>query len=97
MVDFPGFCTDISHVREDITPRKMRAELPSYNRIWMAVNLEQIVAGARRTAARPKSQSHLAEMGRRAAHHLPRGFASALRDESKSGPAVIAELKKASP
>jgi len=63
----------------------------------MAVNLEQIVAGARRTAARPKSQSHLAEMGRRAAHHLPRGFASALRDESKSGPAVIAELKKASP
>jgi indole-3-glycerol phosphate synthase len=32
-----------------------------------------------------------------AAAHTPRGFAAALRERSKSGPAIIAELKKASP
>lgn len=63
----------------------------------MGASLEQIVAGVRRTAVRPKSQSQLAEMGRRATHHLPRGFAAALRDASRKGPAIIAELKKASP
>lgn len=63
----------------------------------MGSSLEQIVAEVRRTAARPKSQSQLAEMGRRATHHLPRGFEAALRNVSRRGPAVIAELKKASP
>src|SRR5206468_12529695 len=34
---------------------------------------------------------------RRAQQHVPRGFRRALLDASKIGPAVIAELKKASP
>ena len=63
----------------------------------MPATLDQIVAGARQRAGRVKSQSQLAEMGRRATHHLPRGFAAALREKSRTGPAVIAELKKASP
>lgn len=63
----------------------------------MPATLEQIVAGARQRVARPKSQQQLAELGRRATHHVPRGFAAALRRASENGPAVIAELKKASP
>jgi len=39
----------------------------------------------------------LAELEKRAALHEPRGWASALRRKSALGPAVIAEIKKASP
>lgn len=61
------------------------------------MTLEQIVAGVRQRVSRPRSQQQLAEMGRRATHHLPRGFSAALRRASQTGPAIIAELKKASP
>ncbi len=63
----------------------------------MAVTLEQIVASARERATRRKSQQQLAELGRSASHHMPRGFRNVLARASESGPAVIAELKKASP
>jgi indole-3-glycerol phosphate synthase len=39
----------------------------------------------------------LAELERLAAAHQPRGFAAALRKKAATGPAVIAEIKKASP
>jgi indole-3-glycerol phosphate synthase len=39
----------------------------------------------------------LAELERQAAAHQPRGFAAALRRKAAAGPAVIAEIKKASP
>jgi len=38
-----------------------------------------------------------AELERRAAEHRPRGWAAALRRQAAHGPAVIAEIKKASP
>ena len=63
----------------------------------MAVSLDQIVASARQRTSRMKSQQHLAEMGRAASHHMPRGFREALARGAQAGPAVIAELKKASP
>src|ERR1051325_3188171 len=63
----------------------------------MPATLAQIVEQTRKRVGRPKSQSQLAELGRQAAHHLPRGFRDAPRRASQSGPAVIAELKKASP
>lgn len=63
----------------------------------MSVTLDQIVASARQRTARMKSQQHLAELGRAASHHMPRGFRSALARVAETGPAVIAELKKASP
>ena len=44
-----------------------------------------------------KSASQLAELGRSASKHIPRGFRGALARVSETGPAVIAELKKASP
>ena len=63
----------------------------------MPATLAQIVDETRKRVGRPKSQSQLAELGRQAARHMPRGFRDALRRVSESGPAVIAELKKASP
>lgn len=63
----------------------------------MTATLAQLVAETRQRVGRPKSQSQLADLGRQAAHHLPRGFRDALRRASETGPAVIAELKKASP
>jgi indole-3-glycerol phosphate synthase len=39
----------------------------------------------------------IADLERRAAEHRPRGWAAALRQRAATGPAVIAEIKKASP
>ncbi len=63
----------------------------------MAVTLDQIVAATRQRLAATKPIANRAELSRRAAAHNPRGFAAALRRVSAEGPAVIAELKRASP
>jgi len=47
--------------------------------------------------ARRREQVSVAELEKIAAQHTPRGFARALREASAKGPAIIAELKKASP
>jgi len=61
----------------------------------MAASLDQIVAATRRRVADGKSSTDLRQLEREAEHHTPRGFRRALA--SQTGPAVIAELKKASP
>lgn len=63
----------------------------------MAVSLDQVVAATRRRVAEAKQSGDLPELERRAKFHTPRGFRRALEEKSRSGPAVIAELKKASP
>jgi indole-3-glycerol phosphate synthase len=63
----------------------------------MPTTLDQIVAAARRRVASNQPLANRAELAKRAAAHVPRGFAAALRRVSAAGPAVIAELKKASP
>jgi indole-3-glycerol phosphate synthase len=57
--------------------------------------LDQIVAATRRKVAEVMHSANLRELERRAQVHEPRGFRQAL--ESHAGPAIIAELKKASP
>lgn len=47
--------------------------------------------------ARRRETVPAAELEKLAAQHTPRGFARALREASAQGPAIIAELKKASP
>ncbi len=49
------------------------------------------------TVAAAKTQTPVAELERRASLHQPRGWAVALRRHAVAGPAVIAEIKKASP
>jgi indole-3-glycerol phosphate synthase len=59
--------------------------------------LSTILATTRTTLDAAKADVPLAELERRAAGHHPRGWAAALRRQSTQGPAVIAEIKKASP
>jgi indole-3-glycerol phosphate synthase len=63
----------------------------------MASHLDKIVAYTREVVAARKAAADFALLERRAAAHTPRGFARALRRTAANGPAVIAELKKASP
>lgn len=63
----------------------------------MTTHLEEILASTRRDLERRKRAADRAALERRAAEHSPRGFAAALRERSRTGAAVIAELKKASP
>jgi indole-3-glycerol phosphate synthase len=63
----------------------------------MATKLEEIVAAARARVEDAKSTAELRTLETRAAAHQRRGFRSSLQRASESGPASIAELKKASP
>ncbi len=63
----------------------------------MATHLDDILASIRRGLAARKQTANLAALERRAAAHTPRGFARALRRDALAQPAIIAELKKASP
>ena len=59
--------------------------------------LAEIIAATKRRVAECRSTADLRELERQAEAHVPRGFRKALETASASGPAVIAELKKASP
>jgi len=61
------------------------------------MHLEPILAETRKAVDARKRASHRASLEALASAHTPRGFAAALRRRSHSGPAIIAELKKASP
>ncbi len=59
--------------------------------------LATILASTRASLSAAKASVPVAELERRAAQHRPRGWAAALRRKAVTGPAVIAEIKKASP
>jgi indole-3-glycerol phosphate synthase len=61
------------------------------------VHLERILEKTRATLAERKRLVSAGELRRQAEQHMPRGFARSLRKASESGPAILAELKKASP
>jgi indole-3-glycerol phosphate synthase len=63
----------------------------------MSTHLDRILATTRATVAAAKARVSLVELERLAAEHKPRGWAAALRQKAADGPAVIAEIKKASP
>jgi len=63
----------------------------------MSTHLDRILATTRATVATSKERVSVADLERQAALHTPRGWAAALRRRSEVAPAVIAELKKASP
>ncbi len=66
---------------------------------WIAAmtRLTTILDSTRATVAAARARVSLSELERRAAQHQPRGWAAALRGRAENGPAVIAEIKKASP
>src|SRR5690349_3711765 len=59
--------------------------------------LQQIVSETRALLAAKTTAMYRAELERMAERHTPRGFRKRLFEAAKSGPGVIAELKKASP
>lgn len=63
----------------------------------MSTYLDKILATTRRSVEERRHSTPRAVLERVAADHRPRGFAARLRAVSATGPAVIAELKKASP
>lgn len=60
-------------------------------------HLHRIVAQTRADLATRRTPERTRELDAMAAQHTPRGFAAALRHAALTRPAVIAELKKASP
>jgi len=63
----------------------------------MSTQLDTILASTRARVAEAKATTATADLERRAAAHLPRGWSKTLRARCASGPAIIAEIKKASP
>jgi indole-3-glycerol phosphate synthase len=59
--------------------------------------LDQIISATRERVARSRRQADLRTLERMAASHTPRGFRRRLAAMAQSSPAMIAELKKASP
>lgn len=63
----------------------------------MATKLEEILAATRARVAAAKAVSTMTDAAAVAQRHWPRGFRDRLLKVSQTGPAIIAELKKASP
>jgi indole-3-glycerol phosphate synthase len=63
----------------------------------MSTRLDTILASTRAAVAAARSRVRAEELERLADVHRPRGWAAALRAKTAAGPAVIAEIKKASP
>ena len=63
----------------------------------MTTQLDIILAKTRAAVAVDRKRVSIAELERRAANHRPRGWAASLRRQAETAPAVIAEIKKASP
>jgi indole-3-glycerol phosphate synthase len=63
----------------------------------MPTHLDKILAATRATVAASKALVPASRLERLAAAHQPRGWAAALRRRAATGPAVIAEIKRASP
>jgi len=59
--------------------------------------LETILAATRATVQAARNLVPLADLERRASQHRPRGWVAALRRPAAFGPAIVAEIKKASP
>jgi indole-3-glycerol phosphate synthase len=63
----------------------------------MPTQLDQILAHTLLQVKARKASADYKLLDRKAAAHTPRGFTRALRNAAQSGPAIIAEIKKASP
>ena len=63
----------------------------------MPTKLEEILAATRARVAVAKAVAAKSDAEAVARRHWPRGFRDRLLKPSRTGPAVIAELKKASP
>src|SRR5215471_15657908 len=76
----------------------IRVRLTGYtSATFMPTKLEEILAATRARVAVTKPEANFSELEAAAWLHRPRGFRANLERVAQTGPAVIAELKKASP
>lgn len=68
-----------------------------YSQETMPTQLDKILAHTLLQVNARKAAADMAQLERMAAAHTPRGFTEGLRRAGESGPAIIAEIKKASP
>jgi indole-3-glycerol phosphate synthase len=74
-----------------------RLAAPLYSSQRMSTRLDTIIATTRASVAAAKGRVPVSDLERMAALHQPRGWVAALRQRSLVEPAIIAEIKKASP
>jgi len=72
-------------------------DFPVYSTQRMTTHLDTILTATRATVAAAKTHMPARKLEQLAAAHQPRGWAAALRRRTADGPAIIAEVKKASP
>jgi indole-3-glycerol phosphate synthase len=72
-------------------------DFPLYSTKRMTTHLDTILAATRATVASARTRTPAVILEQLAAAHHPRGWAAALRKKTVTGPAIIAEVKKASP
>src|ERR1039457_1888130 len=63
----------------------------------MSTNLDEILTVTLRNLTAATSAGRVRVLAQSASEHRPRGFKKALAERAKTGSAIIAELKKASP
>ena len=63
----------------------------------MPASLDSIVSATRKRVSESRRSADMSALERKAAAHTPRSFREQLRRAARRGPAMIAELKKASP
>src|SRR3977135_4038562 len=63
----------------------------------MPSSLDSIVSATRKRVSELRGGADLRALEQTAAEHTPRGFRERIRRTAQDGPAIIAELKKASP
>jgi indole-3-glycerol phosphate synthase len=63
----------------------------------MPTRLDEILANTSYEVKERKASTNLSSIEHRAAAHRPRGFRARLAEVSHSGPAILSEIKKASP
>ncbi len=78
-------------------PRRLILEVRLQGLKTMESQLTRILDSTRRGVEQRKAAASIPLLERAAAAHQPRGFARALRQKALHGPAIVAELKKASP
>lgn len=90
-----SFAAVSEKLTRSVTEKRFPAVYTEQN--LMIVTLDQLMADARRRAVDARSAANLSALIRRSEAHVPRGFRDRLTVDAKKRPAIISELKKASP
>ena len=88
----------LDHKEREAAQRTAKIEeMLSATQAATETHLDRILVQTRLTVEERKTSANQKDLERKAALHTPRGFAARLRSVAASGPAILAELKKASP